>query len=56
MRGAQNPNFKAQTSDKIQSPKPDIWGLMFGVYLGFDVSLVFGVWCLNFKPEGFRYG
>jgi hypothetical protein len=39
-RFAQIPKIKIQTSN----------GLVFDVYL------VFGVWCLNFKPEGFRYG
>jgi len=41
----QTSNFKLQTSDKLQTSNFKFGCLMVGY------SLVFGVWCLNFKQE-----
>lgn len=39
--------FKVQTSNKLQSSNfKTFWSMMF------VISLVFGVWCLNFANEG----
>lgn len=43
------PNFKAQSSNKAQISKFKTWNLLF------DVSLVFGLWSLNFV-FGVLYG
>src|ERR1051325_1665145 len=47
----ETPNTKHQTSSKLQTPNPNRRSTVraaFGWCLKFDVSLVFGFWCLVF--------